>query len=60
MFSMEFSFRQTVSANQMKALKWFNSFGGVLFCNVEIAFNVIVFILGVKLAYSLFKLGSFH
>ena len=32
----------------------------MLFCNIEIAFNVIVFVLGVKLAFSLFKLSSFH
>lgn len=44
----------------MKSLKWFDSLGGVLFCNIEIAFNVIVFVLGAKLAYSLFRLSSFH
>lgn len=60
LFSTEFSYRQTIAANEIKSLKWFDSFGGVLFCNTEIAFSVIVFILGTKLAYSLFKLNSFH
>jgi hypothetical protein len=41
-------------------MKWFNSLGGVLFGNIEIAFSVIVFVLGVKLAYSLYRLSSFH
>lgn len=31
-----------------------------MFCNLEIAFNVIMFALGLKLAYSLYKLSSFH
>jgi hypothetical protein len=59
-FSMECSFRQTIAANEPKALRWFNSFGGVLFCNVELAFSVVIFVFGAKLAYSLFKLNSFH
>lgn len=58
--STEFSYRQTIAANQVKAMKWFNSFGGVLFCNIEIAYSVVVFVLGTKLAFSLFKLNSFH
>lgn len=32
-FSTEFSYRQKIAANQPGALKWFNSIGGVLFCN---------------------------
>lgn len=56
----EFSLRQTIAANEAKSLRWFNSFGGVMFCNLEIAFNVIMFALGLKLAYSLYKLSSFH
>lgn len=60
LFSTEFSYRQTIAANEIKSMKWFDSFGGVLFCNIEIAFSVIVFILGAKLAHSLFKLNSFH
>lgn len=60
LFSVECSFRQSIAANEPKALRWFNSFGGVLFCNVELAFSVIIFVLGAKLAYSLFKLNSFH
>lgn len=41
-------------------MKWFDSFGGVLFCNIEIAFSVIMFVLGAKLAFSFYKLKSFH
>lgn len=33
-FSMEFSFRQNIAANETKALRWFDSFGGLMFCNV--------------------------
>lgn len=60
LFSMECSYRQTIAANEPKALKWFNSFAGVVFCNVELAFSVIIFVLGAKLALSVFKLGSFR
>jgi len=41
-------------------MNWFNSLGGVLFCNIEIAYSVIIFVLGVKLASNLFSLNSFH
>jgi hypothetical protein len=60
LFSMECSFRQTIAANEPKALRWFNSFAGVLFCNVELVFSVVVFVLGTKLAGAVFKLGSFR
>lgn len=60
LFSMECSFRQTIAANEPKALRWFNSFAGVMFCNVELTFSIIIFVLGAKLALSVFKLGSFR
>ncbi len=41
-------------------MNWFNSLGGVLFCNIEIAFSVIMFVLGAKLAFSFYKLSNFH
>lgn len=59
-FSTQFSYRQTIAANTVKAIKWFDSFGGLLFCNIEIAYNVIMFVLGMKLAFSLSNLSSFH
>lgn len=59
-FSTEFSYRQTIAANQVSSLKWFNSLGGLLSCNIEIAFSVVVFVLGAKLAFSLYRLNSFH
>lgn len=60
LFSMECSFRQTIAANEPKALRWFDSFAGVLFCNVELGFSIVIFVLGAKLAMSVFKLGSFR
>lgn len=33
LWTTEFSYRQTIAANETKSLKWFDSFGGVLFCN---------------------------
>lgn len=41
-------------------MRWFDSAGGLLFCNIEIAFSVVMLVLGMKLAHSLCKLSSFH
>ncbi len=58
--SVEFSFKQTIASNPGKAYDFFNSFLGIFVTNTELAFVLIMFILGMKLAYGVYKFVTFH
>lgn len=59
--SLEFSYRQSISENQNDtAPELLNSFMGVTVCNVEIALHMIMFILGLRLAYGAYKIKTFR
>ena len=58
--SVEFSYRQQIAANYLKAPELLQNAGGLFVCNTEIAFSVIIFVLGLKLAYGVYKIGSFR
>jgi hypothetical protein len=60
LITTEFSYKQTISSNPTKSYEFFNSFLGIFVCNVEVAFSVIMFILGMKLAYGAYKFTNFH
>lgn len=60
LISIEFSFKQTISSNPSKAYDFFNSFLGIFVTNTELAFSLIMFILGMRLAYGVYKFVTFH
>ena len=58
--STEFSYRQTIAENENhSAANILNSFWGLFVCNTEIALDTIIFILGVRLAYGVYKIKTF-
>lgn len=60
LISTEFSFKQTIASNPEKAYDFLNSFLGVFVTNTEIAFSMIMFVLGMKLAYGVYKFSTFR
>ena len=58
--STEFSYRQTIAENENhSAANILNSFWGLFVCNTGIALDTIIFILGVRLAYGVYKIKTF-
>lgn len=60
LISVELSYRLSISENmKTTAQELLNSFFGVLTCNTEIALHTIVFVMGLRLAYSAYKIDTF-
>ena len=58
--STEFSYRQTIAENENHAAAAIlNSFWGIFVCNTEITLDIIIFILGLKLAYGVSHIKRF-
>lgn len=58
--SFEFSFKQTIASNPAKAYDFFDSFLGIFVTNIELAYSLIMFILGMKLADEVYKFVTFQ